>query len=72
MAKLYFEDGPMVTDLSIQQELSSLSITVARWSIDGTTKSILEKKSLSDEENGPEQFGCLFSTTPRKCGISIT
>ena len=51
MAKLFFENGPMVTDLSmIQQELSSLSITVARWEIDDTTKSILEKKSLSDEE----------------------
>ena len=30
--------------------MSPLSITVARWTIDGATKLILEKKSLSDDE----------------------
>ena len=51
MARLYFEDGSMATDLStIQQELSSLSITVARWSIDDATKAILDKKTLSEHE----------------------
>ena len=51
MAKLYFEDGRVEEELSvIQGELSPLAITVAHWAIDDTTKSILEKKSLSDEE----------------------
>ena len=45
MAKLYFEDGRVEEDLSvIQEELSPLSITVAHWPIDDTTKSILAKR----------------------------